>query len=159
SDPGEGTVVTLLFPRCSPAAETVMEDAREAASATLEGLRVLLVEDDPSVARLVGELLEELGASVDRAGTADEALQVFAEKPAGAVVSDMVMPGTMNGLDLARKLRECRPRLPILLMTGYSAAAGSAAEQGFPVLRKPFTSDELAARLSEAVQRYSREGN
>jgi FixJ family two-component response regulator len=64
----------------------------------------------------------------------------------------MVMPGALGGLDLARKVRERRKAFPIVLMTGYSAAAGSAAAEGFPVLRKPFTMAALAACLSQAVR-------
>jgi CheY-like chemotaxis protein len=69
-----------------------------------------------------------------------------------AVLSDMVMPGALGGLDLARKVRERRKAFPIVLMTGYSAAAGSAAAEGFPVLRKPFTMAALAASFAVAMR-------
>jgi two-component system NtrC family sensor kinase len=69
------------------------------------------------------------------------------------VLSDMVMPGEMDGLDLARRLRERRADVPVILMTGYSAAAGAAAAEGFPVLRKPFTMASLAECIEEVLGR------
>ena len=62
------------------------------------------------------------------------------------------MPGEMGGLDLARRMREMRKDFPVVLMTGYSAAAGPAAAEGFTVLGKPFTMTALAAALEAALR-------
>jgi DNA-binding NtrC family response regulator len=120
-------------------------------SASFEGLRVLLVEDDPDLNELVGQMLEELGAEVLRARSADDGCKLLDGAAGDAIVSDMVMPGEMDGLDLARSVRQRGVELPIVLMTGYSQAAGSAAQEGFPVLRKPFTMDTLASVLGRTI--------
>ncbi|HYD24138.1 MAG TPA: ATP-binding protein [Croceibacterium sp.] len=152
SEPGAGTTVTLLLPR-GPAVASERADAGGASAVARDfgGLRILLVEDDPDLNELVGQMLEELGADVLRAKSADEGGRLLEGATVDAVVSDMVMPGEMDGLDLARRLRERREELPIVLMTGYSEAAGSAAKEGFPVLRKPFTLDALVGVLGTAV--------
>jgi two-component system NtrC family sensor kinase len=77
---------------------------------------------------------------------------MFEANTVDAVLSDMVMPGAIGGLDLARKLRELREGFPIVLMTGYSAAAGPAAAEGFAVLRKPFTMAALASTLEDSLR-------
>ena len=61
-----------------------------------------------------------------------------------AVLSDMVMPGDMNGLELARAILDQRSDMRVILMTGYSDSAGAAATEGFSVLRKPFSLQSLA---------------
>jgi len=116
-------------------------------------LCVLLVEDDASLNELVSEMLAEHGSKVVRAASAAEGLSQFDRNPIEAVLSDMVMPGEMDGLDLARRLRERRADIPVILMTGYSAAAGAAHAEGFPVLRKPFTMSALAECVEEILGR------
>jgi signal transduction histidine kinase len=153
SDPGKGTKVILLIPRCN---EPVGEQAGPApppAEDALQGLRILLVEDDADLNELVSQMLEEQGSKVLRAASGAEGLSLFETGNVDAVLSDMVMPGSIDGLDLARRLRERREGFPVVLMTGYSAAAGSAAAEGFPVLRKPFTMAALTAVLSQALRR------
>jgi signal transduction histidine kinase/CheY-like chemotaxis protein len=153
SEPGEGTTVTMLIPRCHKVEELAATRATAATAPALAGVTVLLVEDDPSLNELVGQMLEELGSKVVHAANAREGIAAFVGAGVGAVLSDMVMPGGMDGLELARRLRGERADLPVVLMTGYSAAAGSAASEGFAVLRKPFTMDALAERLTEAIGR------
>ena len=96
-------------------------------------------------------MLEELRASVVKATSAAEGLELFAQTPIDAVLSDMVMPGEMNGLDMARAIREQRPDIPLVLMTGYSSAAEEAEVEGFTLLRKPFTMEILAQRLVQEI--------
>jgi CheY-like chemotaxis protein len=119
---------------------------------SLEGLRVLLVEDDPALNELVGQMLAEQGTRVIAATTAAQGLALFEANPVDAVLSDMVMPGEMGGLDLARRLRAMRKDFPIVLMTGFSAAAEPAAAEGFTVLRKPFTMAALANTLEQSLR-------
>ena len=151
SEVGAGTTVTMRLPRSHAVPGNEEAAFPPERSQRLAGLRVLLVEDDPDLNRLVGEMLEELGMQVVSASSADEGRELQARSPIDAVLSDMVMPGKMDGLDLARSLRAARAELPIVLMTGFSAAAGSAAKEGFPVLRKPFTLEALAAALGQAL--------
>jgi signal transduction histidine kinase/CheY-like chemotaxis protein len=153
SEPFVGTEVTLLLPRCVPPVSSADERLAVGAGAGLEGLCVLLVEDDASLNELVSEMLAEHGSKVVRAVSAAEGLSLFDRNPIEAVLSDMVMPGEMDGLDLGRRLRERRADIPVILMTGYSAAAGAAAAEGFPVLRKPFTMAALAECIEEILGR------
>jgi CheY-like chemotaxis protein len=153
SEPGKGTKVILTLPRCVVAAAEQAAAPPPLADEALRGLRVLLVEDDPNLNELVSQMLEEHGSTVVRAASGAEGLSLFETNPVDAVLSDMVMPGALGGLDLARKLRERRNAFPIVLMTGYSAAAGSAAAEGFAVLRKPFTLAALAASLAAAMRK------
>ena len=152
SEPDKGATISLLLPRSQPKHEAGVEAAPASRHASLESLRVLLVEDDPALNQLVGQMLEEHGAQVLAATTAAEGLALFEHNAFDAVLSDMVMPGEMNGLDLARRMRALHADLPVLLMTGYSAAAGPAAAEGFTVLRKPFTMAALANTLENALR-------
>jgi len=151
SKPGAGTRVMLLFPRSRFPDAIYRNGTRPSSPAPVMGLKVLLVEDDPALNDLVSQMLQELGSEVTRANSAASALRAIGDKPVDLVLSDMVMPGDMDGLDLARQLRKRDADVPIVLMTGYSTAAGLAAEEGFSVLRKPFDFDTLTARLSEAT--------
>ncbi|NUQ18294.1 MAG: PAS domain S-box protein [Sphingomonas sp.] len=113
--------------------------------------RVLIVEDDTFVAELAADMLSELGFESAVAHSAKEALDRLAagDKPQ-LVFSDVVMPGGLTGIELARKLRERFPELPILLTTGYSEQV--AASHGFPVLQKPYELDALADALGNLLK-------
>jgi CheY-like chemotaxis protein len=146
SEFGRGTTVTLYLPRSR---ETVAASAPEAA--TLEGGtgRVLLVEDNPDVARASQLMLEQLGYSVTQVSDGAAALATVEAERFDLVMSDIVMAGRIDGLGVARALRQRKPDLPVLLVTGYSDAASRAVGE-FTVLRKPFLMAELsrtAARL------------
>jgi two-component system NtrC family sensor kinase len=153
SEPGRGTTISMLLPRSLPQPEAAATIAAATEHGSLNGLRVLLVEDDPNLNELVGQMLEEQGTRVLAATAAAEGLALFESTPVDAVLSDMVMPGEMGGLDLARRMRAVRPDFPVVLMTGYSAAAGPAAAEGFTVLRKPFTMAALVTSLEKALRR------
>lgn len=152
SEPGEGTRINLLLPRSHPQPEAEESPAARERHRSLKGLQVLLVEDDPNLNELVGQMLAEQGTQVLAATSAAEGLELFERNAVDAALSDMVMPGEMGGLDLARRMRAMQRDFPIVLMTGYSAAAESAAAEGFTVLRKPFTMAALAKAL-EALLR------
>jgi signal transduction histidine kinase len=150
---GKGTIIRLLLPRSRPQPEADdAAPAREGAG-SLGGLRVLLIEDDPNLNELVGQMLAELGTQVLAATSAADGLELFERNAVDAVLSDMVMPGEMGGLDAARRMRAMRRDFPIVLMTGYSAAAEPAAAEGFTVLRKPFTMAALVSALEQSVRR------
>lgn len=157
SEPGAGTIVTMTFPRSRPA-DATRPASPAPATARIDGLTVLLVEDDPSLSDLVGQMLEDLGSTVIRTRTARAALRAFAGGEVDLAISDMVMPGGMNGLALARRLREKDNRMPVVLMTGYSASAADATAEGFTLLRKPFTFETLAARLASAIEGAAKGG-
>jgi PAS domain S-box-containing protein len=144
SELGKGTKVTILLPRdqSSPQAAKA-EPADSSGSGT-----VLLVEDNPDVAAASISLLEQLGYSVRRVADAEEALRELERDGVDLVFSDIVMPGKMDGLDLARHLREIRPDLPVLLATGYSDVAASVRGD-FSILRKPYEIHQLSRALAK----------
>jgi PAS domain S-box-containing protein len=147
SKPGEGSTFTLYLPasRGATAEETRLNGARALG-------RVLVVEDDTLVAELAAGMLGELGFEATVAHSAKEALDRLAggEKPK-VVFSDIVMPGGISGIELARKVRDRFPELPILLTTGYSEQVSGT--HGFPVLQKPYELDSLADALSSLLKR------
>jgi CheY-like chemotaxis protein len=161
---GRGTTVALFLPRSdeSPAhLKSGVDMTGGAGRPALVGGRptlagsILLVEDDDEVATLVTEMLQELGYRVTRAGSAESALGALAnERHVDLVLSDIMMPGAMNGLGLARELKLRRPGLPVLLTSGYAGAViDSAQDEKIGVLRKPYDINELDTALREAVER------
>jgi CheY-like chemotaxis protein len=136
-----GTVVTLLLPRSlqKPAAPV------DASSAPLvrgdgSGRQVLLVEDDMEVAALTREMLSYLGFNVIHVASPVAALGALGNaRSIDIVFSDIMMPGDMSGLDLAREIRRRRPGLPIVLTTGYSEAAAGMKNAEFRLLLKPYS--------------------
>ena len=113
--------------------------------------RVLLVEDDHLVAELAAGMLNELGFEAVVTHSAKEALErLSGEQRPTVVFTDIVMPGGISGIELARKVRERFPELPVLLTTGYSEQVGGS--HGFPVLQKPYELDSLAASLGKLLK-------
>ncbi len=151
SEPGRGTTITLYLPRTT--ASAAGEPVRPAA--TTQGAsqgRILLVEDNPDIAEIARSHLEELGYRVTHVGEPRSALNALARDGRfDLVFSDIVMPGDLNGVDLARTVRERRPDVPVLLTTGYSSVAQAAMDEGFPILRKPYGAEELCSSIRRAI--------
>ena len=151
----QGTKVTMLLPRRTAASPLGSAADGEAAlhMPRLSGV-VLVVEDNDEVAEVDMALLSMIGYSAVRTKTAAEALTAV---ESGAVfdlvISDVVMPGAMNGIDLARTLHRRFPALPVLLTTGYSAAAAQAANEGLFILSKPYQRETLAASIRRILSR------
>ncbi len=145
SELGAGAAFTLYLPRVYGEAQAPEEAP---AGSLREGICVLVVEDNPEVAEVAAALLEQLGARVRTASSARAALEDLAsgEQP-DLVFSDVVMAGDMDGLDLARRIREQHPGLPVLLATGYSENAASAAGE-FPILAKPYEIADLGRAMA-----------
>jgi DNA-binding NtrC family response regulator len=95
-------------------------------------------------------MLQQLGYAVELAVDADAALALLAGRRFDLVVSDIIMAGSMDGIALARLIRERHPRLPVMLVTGY-AGADTALEREFTVLRKPYKFAELSRAVSETL--------
>jgi PAS domain S-box-containing protein len=147
---GQGTAITMYFPRAQDHAQGAGAAAAFGGRA-FKGGTVLLVEDNPEVADASAELLTQLGYEVRWAPDAVTALKEVEHDGIDLVFSDIVMPGPMDGLQLARAIRQKRPDLPILLATGYSEKANAAASD-LPILRKPYQMHELSRALASLTR-------
>ena len=147
SAPEKGASFTIYL----PASRGASADETKANGGSALG-RILIVEDDTMVAELAAGMLTELGFETTVTHSAKEALERLAggEKPK-LIFSDIVMPGGITGIELARKVRNRFPELPILLTTGYSEQV--AGSHGFPVLQKPYEMDSLASALGSVLKR------
>jgi PAS domain S-box-containing protein len=113
--------------------------------------RILIVEDDSFVAELAGGMLSEMGFETIITHSAREALErLSGDRRPSLIFSDIVMPGGISGIELARRVRERFPELPILLTSGYSEKVGG--EHDFPVLLKPYDMESLAATLGKILK-------
>lgn len=149
---GQGTRVTLYLPRSeqAPAASEAGEEAAASGSK-----RILLVEDNPDVATVTVGMLDELGHHSILVHSADAALKALEHQGEfDLVFSDIVMAG-MDGLELARLLRERYPDLPVLLTSGYTKSI-ETAQLHWPLLRKPFKLAELNRALATVVAQQRR---
>jgi PAS domain S-box-containing protein len=152
SERGCGTTVRLFLPR----SEERLSDHHTSSLAQLPlrrattGEAVLLVEDDEQVLDMAVESLEELHYRVIVARDAREALKhLHGPERIDLMFSDVVMPGGMNGAQLATEARALRPELKVLLTSGYVGEAGNSqvVEENLPLLTKPYRRDELAEKL------------
>jgi PAS domain S-box-containing protein len=154
SELGVGTTVRLYLPRAHEAAAGLA--APEAAPAAVGGVeRILVVEDNPDVRRVVVAQLEGLGYRTIEADNADAALAVLQRGEAvDLLFTDIVMPGRLNGTELASAARALRPRLKVLLTSGFAKAALEPGPQSPDIknlLSKPYRKAELAAKLREIL--------
>ena len=149
-----GTTVGILLPRCAsaPQAET---DRKRLPAREVEGMRVLCVEDDPDVAEVTAMMLQSLGADVTLADSADAAVRLDLTH-IDVVLSDVMMPGELDGIGLARWLAAQHPRLPVVLTSGY--VLDPERLQGLKVqfVRKPCAIGALADTLVKAVKQAAK---
>jgi signal transduction histidine kinase/CheY-like chemotaxis protein len=144
---GSGTTVRLFLPRYRERAALAGAEARQPLPTTSGA--VLLVEDNEDVAAGVTAVLETFGCAVHHEPTADLAFDVLsAGERFELVLSDIQMPGKLNGIDLAEKVRSAWPSQKIALMTGYADELDRARRLGIAILAKPFNIDELHALVA-----------
>lgn len=145
SRPGIGTNVELWLPESLVAPSATRQDMTPPQARDARGT-VLLVDDEELVRMSTAEMLSDLGYAVIEAASGDDALRLMNE---GArfdlLVTDHLMPG-LSGTDLAREVREARPGLPVLLVSGYAEYEGLNPD--LPRLTKPFRKDELALGIA-----------
>jgi signal transduction histidine kinase/DNA-binding response OmpR family regulator len=144
---GEGTRIDLWLPIASERAAD-RRPAYEAPIATARSLAILLVDDEQLVRAATAAMLRELGHDVAEASSGAEALVKLPTRTFDLVVTDYKMP-RMDGAELARRVREARPELPLLLITGYTGASDEALD--LPRLDKPFRRAELAAAIERTL--------
>jgi CheY-like chemotaxis protein len=143
---GSGSTITFYLPRSE---QNVCAVKDESECVSLRTGTALLVEDNPEVATATGLLLEQLGYKVITAENASVAMKLFSRGGIDLVVSDIVMAGEMDGIQLTQKLRGQNIRVPILLVTGYAEQLNNA-DTSFTVLRKPFRLIELNRAIWKA---------
>jgi PAS domain S-box-containing protein len=156
SAPGQGTTVRLWLPVATEGAAE-RQDERETAMPEPGGTeQLLVVEDDAIVREHVGGLLHSLGYRVELVPDADAALASLAQANGkyDLVFTDMVMPGSLDGLQLVLEIRRLYPTMPVLLTSGYTEHAldrREFREAGIPFLAKPYRRPELARALRRAL--------
>jgi two-component system NtrC family sensor kinase len=145
-----GTAVTLFLPRTWETPARPRRQTEAAATAPPAGT-VLLVEDNAEVAEVGQAYFEQLGYQVRHAASAQAGLDLIErEDRIDLVFSDILMPGGMNGLQLAEVVRRRLPEVVVLLTTGYSSSAQDAVRRGFEVLQKPYDIAGLERALRQA---------
>ncbi len=148
SQPERGTTVLMVLPLTVPEAETEAEAPDAAAGPGEGGELVLLVEDDPDVRRIVRQQLIDLGHPVIEAEDGNQALAMIEQiEDIAVVVSDVIMPGGIDGRQLAERVRASRPPIRIVLISGYADEAATDSAGDLPVLAKPFDRQDLARAL------------
>ncbi|WP_075213896.1 PAS domain S-box protein [Mongoliimonas terrestris] len=164
SSVGAGTTVLIRLPRSDKmpdllAAPAVPADLPPPLSCGKAGC-ILLVEDDQEVAALAVQMLADLGYEAIHAANGHDALGALAKaRHIDAVFSDIMMPGGMNGVELAREIKARRPGLPVILTSGYAdAAVLGDGEPGQTVLPKPYRLSELGRVLGDALARERTDG-
>jgi CheY-like chemotaxis protein len=147
-------VVTLYFPPAgAPAAPAAAETQAPSPPPSGAGAAtVLLVDDNEEVRATTATYLRDGGLSVIEAPDAAAALRLLTASAVDAVVSDIVMPGELDGMGLAEAIRASRPGLPVLLISGFSQRAADAHARGFPVISKPYSMPDLERRLRLLVE-------
>jgi PAS domain S-box-containing protein len=152
SEPGRGTTFKIYLPMVDQPASFA---AMDRASAIRGSETVLLCEDDPKIRRLVETMLTRQGYRVLVAENPDQALDTALqlERPIDLLLTDIVMP-RISGIELARAVREARPEIRVLYMSGYTDNLMNSAwvlDEDVPFLQKPFTTATLAQKVREAL--------
>ena len=148
SVPGKGTTITLLLPFLETTEEQELEAEVLGQNELPTGSEtVLLVEDLPKLRRFASRILSDLGYQVLEAENADEALDCLqSHDDIDLLFTDIILPGDMNGRQLALKSGDIHPGLKVLLTTGMERGTetGGGSEPEYPLLAKPYTASELA---------------
>ena len=145
---GEGTRFVIHLPRSGETTTAADDQPADLSADSTEGVVILVIEDNPDVAEVASALLQQLGYESRVVGSAAAALAALQEgAPPDLVFSDVVMAGEMDGVALARLLREQHPDLPVLLATGYSQTAERIGGE-FPILSKPYKLQDLERAIA-----------
>ncbi len=156
SEPGKGTTVKIYLPIAE--AEAIKEPVEpENVKAETKGSgTVLVVEDDPQVLKATVRFLKQIGYEALEAGDGPAALEVLQQHgDVDLVISDVIMPEGMSGIDLAEEIQHNHKGIRVLLMSGYPISEideDGTLEERFVLLRKPYTNDELAAAVKTAIE-------
>ncbi|HVY14284.1 MAG TPA: response regulator [Rhodopila sp.] len=157
--PEGGTAVTLLLPRAlrvpGPRPNLVVPDSNRPDEAGAR--RILFVEDNQEVAAITADIIRTLGYEVVHVDRARKALEILigAQSAFHLLITDVVMPDGMDGVQLAQEVRRRLPSLPIILVSGYNEA-GAAEATGLRLLRKPLPAQQLAQAIEAELGTFPR---
>lgn len=158
STPGVGTTVTLVMPAHAGGLEE-SSAAPSTSKRSLAGTRILLIEDNEELLTTTSALLDAYGCEIVCGTSAEDALRLLDQPPGfDAVLSDVLMPGAMDGIALAQHLRQKLPQLPVVLVSAHRGDA--PIPEGVPLIHKPCSPEVLVAALEDAMadQRSARPG-
>jgi PAS domain S-box-containing protein len=150
SEPGRGTTVKIYLKRSRGEEHATTEPLKSPVAQAVGRERILVVEDDEALRDYSSDILKELGYQVTRASNANEALTAIERGAFDLLFTDIIMPGGMNGRQLADEAVRRQPSLKVLFTTGYSRDAiihHGRLDAGIQVIGKPFAYDELAAKI------------
>ena len=155
SEPNVGTTFKLYFKAISGEREAPALARPNARQSTQTGARICVVEDEEAVLKVIVNILSKTGYQITAAHSGDEAMQIFDEGGTfDLLVTDIVMPGTLQGTQLARALRERHPDLPVVFMSGYANEAtvhGNGLRPEDIRLMKPVSRADLVAAVEKAI--------
>ncbi len=156
SEPGQGTTtVKLFFPVRDGLPSTPAPDARRTTTMASRDAHILLVEDQDDVRRVMATRLARAGFTVTLAENGVKALEQVKQEPAiDLVLTDLVMPGEIQGDGLVQEIRRLEPQAPVIVMSGYPGDAAAGADQlpdDIPRLMKPVDGDELIAAINQVL--------
>ncbi|MFD2366103.1 histidine kinase famiy protein [Pseudoduganella sp. GCM10020061] len=159
SAPGVGTTVNMIFPAAAANRAELEKEHPPAEAQAAPGATILLVEDSEDVRVLAEAVLGSLGYRVIAASGGEDALAKLASEPdVDLLFTDVIMPGGMNGVQLAERVRELRPGLPVLLATGYMDELPGRDQWQGDVLAKPYRQADLAERVRAALAQAQAQG-
>jgi CheY-like chemotaxis protein len=169
SEPGLGTTIRMLFPKFTPEEDPVSSAPSGYQATTVDPDKrrplILVVDDGREIADIAAELLTDTGYRTKVAVSGEEALRIFNEAAAQGdavdlLFSDVIMPGGMNGMVLADQIRQCSPKIPIILTTGYNDEMSQDGPRfaAMEVLGKPYKPSELVDRVQAALRQGGRTG-
>lgn len=151
SEPGRGTTVELSFPLLDEGPPQAVQEAVDAPPALARRRRILVIEDDEDVRRVIVESLQHAGHAVRAAADGREGLAELERELPDLIVVDYAMPG-MNGAEVIRKVRKKAPALPVILATGYADMVEVGRVLGTQsILTKPFDIASLLRAVEEAT--------
>lgn len=151
--PGGGTLARLFLPHGLGTAKQITQSSVARPAGDIgHGFDVLVADDDPLIRRQVTRILQSLDMTYIEAGTGAEAIELLKKLPR-LVLTDLAMPGSQTGIDVIHACLEARPRIPVIVMSGFAADPRwtAASVRADVVMTKPFSRDELVGSIGKLL--------
>ena len=157
SEEGHGTSIKIFMPASNHPAQT-RANFSQLTNSSLAGVRALVAEDDPAVRRIVLQMLKAAKVTVAEAASGDDALALFEQDPSAfdLILTDVVMPGELQGPELVREIRKRREAMPAIYMSGYPHEAnvhGNGILATDLTLMKPVSRSTLISAITKVLRR------